>query len=164
VTIGNQSCHKIDQEIGHAAVASVFDLGNVFQLVVDGFDDRPLPQQHFVGQGHEAVLHVLAHRGDEFNAMFKELLEELLRDIAFVAKEFTEQVTHETRHRLAVIDIAGREMKGQEFAAIIDDQVQFEAIEPAHRRFAPLRQPVEHLVTRDAAIVEVDKVKDIRNL
>ena len=39
--VGNQACKQVAQEIGRAAMAGVLNLGNVFELFVDGFDDSP---------------------------------------------------------------------------------------------------------------------------
>ena len=51
-------------------MSCVFNLGNVFELIVDGFDERPLPQQYLVDQGHESVVHVAANGGHQLHALF----------------------------------------------------------------------------------------------
>ena len=61
IRIGNESGDQIDQEIGDTAMAGVFDLRDIFELVVDGFDVTvanskidPLPPQ--VGVKYPAIL------------------------------------------------------------------------------------------------------------
>ena len=40
MTVGDQTTHQVDQKIGGATMARVLNLGDVFELVVDGFNDR----------------------------------------------------------------------------------------------------------------------------
>ena len=61
VSISNQTCDEIDQEVGDTAVARVFDLGDIFELVIHSFDVTvanskidPLPPQ--VGVKYPAIL------------------------------------------------------------------------------------------------------------
>lgn len=42
LTVGNQAGHQVNQEIDGAAMARVFDLADVFELIVDGLDDGRL--------------------------------------------------------------------------------------------------------------------------
>lgn len=58
VTVGNQSANDVDQAVDWAAVTRMLNLGNVLQLVNDGFDDGTLTQQQTVCQGHQTILHV----------------------------------------------------------------------------------------------------------
>lgn len=58
----------IDKKIGNAAMAGVFDLRNVFELIDNGFRDGPLGKQKFVGEQHQAVIHVRFYLGDRLNA------------------------------------------------------------------------------------------------
>ena len=79
------------------------NLRDVLQLVIDGFDDGSLAKQNLVYQGHQAILHVLANRRNQLNTLFKELVKQWLRDVAFIAKQFTPQLLGHMGHRLAVI-------------------------------------------------------------
>lgn len=47
-TIDNQARNQIDKEVENAAMAGVFDLRNVLELVIDGFNNRAFPKQHFI--------------------------------------------------------------------------------------------------------------------
>lgn len=56
--IRGKPCEHIDEEISHTAVAGMLDLGDIFKLIVDGFDDGALAQQQLIDQWHELVFHV----------------------------------------------------------------------------------------------------------
>ncbi len=42
MTVGDQACNQVDQEVDGAAMARVLDLTNVFELISDGLDDGSL--------------------------------------------------------------------------------------------------------------------------
>ncbi len=151
--VGDQPGHQVDQEVVHAAVAGVVNLRDVFQLVVNGLDDGPLAQQQLVHQGQQSVLHVLANRRDELHSLGKESFEELMRDIPLVSKALAEESFGQLRHRLAVIDITSGQKEGQDLALVIDHQMEFEAVEPAHRALASSSQASKHPVALDTSIV-----------
>ena len=48
MAIGNQATEEIDEEGGGAAMAGVFDLGDVFELVEDGLDTGPFAQYQLI--------------------------------------------------------------------------------------------------------------------
>lgn len=78
--------------------------------------------------------------GDELDAMgHEERLGQRLREGACVAKQLPKEALGQLGHRPTVSDIAGRQAKGQQLAAVVDDQVELEAIKPAHRGLAPCR-------------------------
>lgn len=43
----------------------MYQLSDVLEFVIDGFYDRPLPQQDFVIQGQELVFHVTSQNGNQ---------------------------------------------------------------------------------------------------
>ena len=65
MAISDQASEKINQKIDRAAVASMFDLGNVLELIDHRLNNGPLAQQDLVDQVHQAVLHVGFDLGDE---------------------------------------------------------------------------------------------------
>jgi hypothetical protein len=88
VAVGDQSRHKVNQEIVRATMAGALDLADVLELVVDALDERPLAKQQFVGVGAPPFAHVLAHFGDQPQPMGREeLFGERLGDIVAVAEE-----------------------------------------------------------------------------
>ena len=109
-------------------------LRDVLQLVVDGLDDGPLAQQNLVLRTHEHVPHVVAHARDELYPVDEEHLEKSLADIAPVPAELALDVLHVALvpERVAVIGIAWGNHEVEYFSAVVDDQVQLEAVEPAH--------------------------------
>ena len=76
-----------------------------------------------------------------------------LGDRAPVPQELSPQPYGESRDVLAVVDIAWRQAKSQQFPLIVDDEMQCETIEPAHRRLASRRETLEDLVRGNAVIV-----------
>ena len=70
----------------------MLNLRDVLQLVNHRFDDRPFAREQLVSQPHQFVLHVAPRLRKELNIeRFKQLLGELLRDVAFVSKDFAAQ-------------------------------------------------------------------------
>ena len=64
------------------------------------------------------------------------LLKKRLGEIAAVADQLTPQRFGHLWDRFAVIRVAGRELKRQQFTLAIDNQMEFEAIEPSHAALA----------------------------
>ena len=154
MAISDQTGQRIYKEIDWTAMPRMFDLRDILELIDDGFDDGPFAQQDLIIQQHEAVLHVLAQLGDQLKIVhLSELVHQRLRDVASIAKQLAPQVPGHVRHRFSIVDIARPEMAGQQLTAIIDDQMQFEAIEPAHRSLAAGGQIDEDPMGMDAAIV-----------
>ena len=54
---------------------------------------------------------------------------------------------------MPIIDVAGGETIGQYLALIVDDQVQLEAVKPAHRGLATSGSTSKHPMLMDAGIV-----------
>ena len=54
--------------------------------------------------------------------------------------------------QVAVIDVAGCEHDRDQITLMIDDQMQLQAVEPPHRRFAALGDALERLVVVDAVV------------
>ena len=44
ISVRDQARHEIDQEVGDTAVAGVLDLGDVFELVIHGFNQGSFSQ------------------------------------------------------------------------------------------------------------------------
>ncbi len=119
-------------------MARVLDLRDVLELVVNDFQNGTLTQQQLVGKQQQAVLHIGFELGDELEmVVVEQLLKQRLRQRAFVAKQLAPQIFDQLGDRGAVIDVACCQTTRQQFAAIIDHQMQLEAVEPAHRIAAP---------------------------
>ena len=57
-SIGNQTRQEIDEEILEAAMARVFDLGDVLKLIVDTLDQGTFAQEEPIYQRQQAWFHV----------------------------------------------------------------------------------------------------------
>jgi hypothetical protein len=66
-------------------MAGVLDLRDVFQLVIDGLDDRAFTQQQLVKQRQQLVFHILTQLGNQLHTLLPELCKECLGNVAPVA-------------------------------------------------------------------------------
>jgi hypothetical protein len=131
----------VDEEMRGTAVAGVLDLGDSLELIDDGLDERAVAQEQLIGEGQEDIAPILAQVRDEAEALLKEeLLSERRGDVALVANDLVKDLAKESMdhawNRLAVVEIARGEAEVEQLVAIIDDQMEFEAVEPPHRRLA----------------------------
>jgi hypothetical protein len=86
VAVGDEAGQQVDQEGARAAMPRVLDLAAVLELINDGFDNRPLAQEQFVGEAEQAVAHVAALFGDEVDTgTDEEVFGGLLREVAAIA-------------------------------------------------------------------------------
>jgi len=115
-------------------MATVFDLRDVFELVIDRFDDDPFAQEPLVRARDQAVFHIPLDGGKQLDPVSKELLKHPLGEIAFVAQQFPKESLRQVRQWLPVIHEALRDLAGEKVPAIIDDQVEFEPVKPAYPR------------------------------
>jgi hypothetical protein len=76
-----------------------------------------------------------------------------LGGIAPITEELTKEPFGQSGDGASVIDMAWRELKCQQLPLIIDNEMEFEAIEPAHRGLAPSSPALEDLVGGKPAIM-----------
>jgi hypothetical protein len=158
-TISNQARKKIDQEIERAAVTSMLNPRNIFELVIDGLDNGAFAHEDFVFEQHETVPHIFAKFGDELKGVLVEKLqEECLGQIAFIAKQLAEEGLGKLWNWHVVIDITSCLAAGQQFATIIGDDMQFEAVEPAQRVFAMPCQALKYTMGMNTLVVHTASV------
>ncbi len=62
-SVSNQTGDEIDEKVGRAAVAGVFNLGDILELVNDGLDYETFACQQLVLEKDESIAHVFANRG-----------------------------------------------------------------------------------------------------
>lgn len=119
MTVGNQTGGQVDQEVREAAMAGMFDLRDVLELVIDGLNDAAFTQQEFVGQNHEVILHVGFDTGDKLNTgSVEEFFEQRLGDVALVAKKFAKHRFDQIGNWDTVVHIARSKRTRQQFAQI----------------------------------------------
>ncbi len=109
MAIGDQPTEQVHHEVVDTAMARVFDLGNILQLIKDGLDEGSLAQQDLVGERQQAIFHM----GFEFRDQLEsegvpQLLNQRVRHIAFVGEDLAGQVLHQGGDGAAVVGIAGR--------------------------------------------------------
>ena len=71
-------------------------------------------------------------------------------DGALVPKEASAQPPHQARHRTPIVGVAWSQTDGKSIATGVDDQMEFEAREPSHRRLASSRVNPKHPMLPDA--------------
>ena len=106
MSVSNEASDDINKKVGDTPMTRMGNLRNVFELVIDGLDERPLAEQQFVSQRQKAGLHVFAQACDKLNSLSKEFVKQGLRNVALVTKEFAREMLNEFGNRLTVIDIA----------------------------------------------------------
>ena len=152
--IGNQATHQIDEEIHWTAMTRVLDLRDIFQLVNNCLDNRALSQQNLIEDRHEFVFHIRFDPNDELNVeICQEFFKKWLRNIASITNQFAKHAAHQFRNWFSVIDISRREHHIQDFATIIDDQMQFEAEKPTGRCLPALCQTCKNAMLGNAPVV-----------
>src|SRR5215207_8806204 len=110
----------------------MLNLRNVLELVNNGFHDGTFAQQEFVHQWHQPIFHIGAKPCDQLDIEgAQEFFKQLFGNIAFICKEFAEEFPNHVWHRFSVVHVTRREHQIEQFASIIENQVQFEAKKPA---------------------------------
>ena len=128
----------------------------ILKFVINGLDDGAFSEQDLVIKVHQRVLHVPLKLRDQVYVVDKEHLEEVLANVPPVCEELAEEFLGElpVLKGFSVIDIARSELPLDDLAPVVDDQMQLEAVEPAHRALA-LGSPSPHrpvlLLTLDVA-------------
>ena len=81
----------MDDPVGQAAMAGGLELGDVLELVDDGFSQSAFAEQNFIPERAQAGLHLFFECGEELDSVRPELSEKSLGDGAAIAKEFSPQ-------------------------------------------------------------------------
>ena len=134
-------------------MACVFQLANVLELIIDGLDQGALAEQNFIPEREQARVHLFFEFGDELYPLSPELRAEGLGDVATIPNQLAEQAASKFRHGLAVIDVARSEPDGQEIPTVVNDQMDFEAIDPARAGDPALGYVLENPVGFNAQVV-----------
>ena len=123
-------------------------LSRILQQVIDCFNDVPFAQHHLVVKRHELVFHVHSQSRHQMNAIFKQGIKQLLRNISFVCEQFAVQVFCQDFENLwiLVVDVGSREYKRNDFPSVIACQMQLETMTPSHSPLSVSSKAFEHLV------------------
>lgn len=152
--ISNQAAQQINKEVEYTAMPRVLDLGDILELVNDRLDNGSFLQEELVGHQYLAVLHVGSQLGDELEIEgSQQVLTQWLREIAFVSENLAEQLFDQMWNGFSIVHITWREQDIEQFAAIIEDQVEFEAEEPTGGGLAACSQALKHLVLMNPGVM-----------
>jgi len=112
----------------------MLQLANILQMVVHRLDDGPLAQVNLIADVHQAILHVLAGLGNQMYPVDEQLLKQALADVPFVTEQLPEDfvVKGFLFQGHPVVHVALGEHKLEDLPTVVDDQVQFEPVKPAH--------------------------------
>ena len=126
----------------------MLNLTDILQLVIDSFNNGALSEHDLVVEIHQRVLHVLPDLRHQMHVIHKEHLKEILADVSPVGKQLSEELPREVPvlQGLPVIHVPRGEHPLYDLALVIDDQMQLEAVEPAHRALALGSPPLHGLV------------------
>ena len=112
-------------------MSCVFNLGDMFELINDGFDESSFPQQALVGLRQGLLFHVGSVLSNQLEvASLDQVFAQLFGHIPSVGDQLAKQGAHEAGDGSAIIDVAGGERHVEQLASIIEDQVQLEAEKP----------------------------------
>jgi len=150
MAIGDQASNNGNERVDRAAMASVFDLRNVLELVNHAFNDGTCTKQEVVHPRHQSVVHLLAEFGNELKVeSLQKLLNQSLGKVATICDQLAEQPFAQIGHWCAVVGASWRDRTSQQFfTPVIDHRMQFEAVKPAHRTFATVSQASKDLVVK----------------
>jgi len=88
-------------------------------------------------------------------ALGEEVLKEILFDVPLVGKHFTvEHFGEDLPHSgVSIVYVCGSQTEGEDVAHLVAQQMQLEAMTPAHRSFFVLGKSIKHLVKSPSHVV-----------
>ena len=133
----------------------VYDIGLVFQQLVDALYDIPLAEHDPVPHGHQPVLHVGLQAMHEVYAVREEPVEEPLLDVAPVSEDLSEELLREDLPDavIPVVHVCACKTECHDLPTVVAQQVEPEAVAPAHRAPAVGGHAPEDLVGIAAKVV-----------
>ena len=130
-----------------ASMPGMIDITDVFEDIKDRFNDCPVIEEFFILDPNELLLHVLSDFGKELQAALEEFIEDS-GEVAFIAEAFAPEAFEQRWQQAGIVIgyITRGNLESDQFSYLIDNQVYFQAKEPAHGGFAPLSDILEDLV------------------
>ena len=58
-SVGDQPSDQVDECVDETSVSGVFNLAEVFEVVIDGFNQGSLPEKDFIHEAQQLGFHVL---------------------------------------------------------------------------------------------------------
>lgn len=145
----------VHDEVVYGPMPRMYDVCLVFEKVVDAFYDVPLAQHDFVPHGHEPVLHVCPQSVHKMYAPFKKVLEKSLLDVSPVGEDLSVEFLGENRPHpfVPIVNVCTCKTECYDFATVVAQKVQFEAVTPSHRSLSVRCHALEYLVGIAAQIM-----------
>jgi hypothetical protein len=170
-TVCRQPCKQVYQKVYRTAAPGMFNLADVFQFIVNCFNNRAFPEKYFIPDAHQAIFHIAFDTGNQVQSILKKQFAQGCRNIAFVTIELAEQFfTQGLNDRpLPVVHMGGSNAEIEQFAFVIDHQMEFESVKPSHRAFAggcrilKTRLRLMRLFLHTAILVESIKVMPVHS-
>ena len=134
--ISNQGSHHIHLEVGKTPMPSVLKLRLALEMFNHCLNERALFQKNTIKRRQRFRGHVLSDFVNQVHALSVQLLRQLLVDIPLIGVKFAINRLRQLDNGMPVILIARGQLNQEEFHPGIDNQVEFEPIEPAYRGFA----------------------------
>ncbi len=111
----------------------MLDLAKILQFIKDGFNQGTATQNGFLEPGTGHRRHVFPEGSDELKILPGQCLSKPAGKVTLISKQLAEQSLTEIGHGFTIVNITGSEPQTDQFTPGIDDGVEFESIEPAHR-------------------------------
>ena len=143
----------MDDAVGQTAMAGVLELTQVLELSMDGLDQGPFAEQTCIQEREHAGVPRLLELGEELPSWVPKLREQGLGEGAAIANEFAAQTAGKLRDGRAVIDGARSKPAGQQGPAVVNDQRDCEALDPARAGDSALGSVLENLRRFEAQVM-----------
>lgn len=132
----------------------MFDLANILEFIVDGFNNGTFSKKDFVTYGHQGVLYVVPDLGNQVYTVHEKCLHEFSANISLVGKQFAVYLVQEVLvlQRFPVIHIGLCNGEVQYLPFVVDNDMQFEAMEPSHGGLPSCGNALEDPVAGNAIV------------
>lgn len=136
-------------------MAWMYNLGSVFQKIIDGFYDISFAQHHSIIKRHKFVFHIYPEPRHQLNTIFKKKVKKFLWYVSFVSEQLAIQTFGKNLENLCVFvtDICSSKNESYDFPSVITCQMKLESVSPAHCSFPICCNAFEHLVGIASKIV-----------
>jgi hypothetical protein len=88
--ICSQSRNQVHDKVVHGAMTGMLYLTDVFQFIIDCFDNRTFAKHYSVIKAHQTVFHIAFDTCYQMNAIIEKHLKKRRRNISFITKKFSE--------------------------------------------------------------------------
>jgi len=141
----------------------MLDLAKILQFIKDSFDQGTSAQDGFLEPGTRHRLHVFLEWSNELKILPVQCFSEPLGDVAFISEQLAEQSLAEIRYGFTIVNITGSKPQTDQFTPGVDDGVEFESIEPAHRSLTTSGAVGKDSMAGDALVIANDDRSSISN-